>query len=56
MMFAHAAFEREVRELQGDIADDPGFGERRENQWSARLVALHDRIDQETPRRRLLAD
>jgi hypothetical protein len=28
MMFAHAAFEREVRDLQGSIIDDPTFGER----------------------------
>ena len=28
MMFAHAALEREVHSLQGDIMDDPAFGER----------------------------
>jgi hypothetical protein len=36
LMFAHAAFEREVRSLQGAITNDPGFGERRDNQWAAR--------------------
>lgn len=45
MMFAHAAFEREVRELQSDIAKEHGFGERRVNQWrtrerAERMVAL----------------
>jgi hypothetical protein len=36
MMFEHAAFEREVRELQDAIMREHGFGERRGNQWSAR--------------------
>ena len=45
MMFAHAAFEREVRELQSDIANEHGFGERKANQWrtpdrAKRMVAL----------------
>src|SRR5215472_5347703 len=36
MMFAHAAFEREVRLLADAInPKEPGFGERRENQWTA---------------------
>jgi len=36
MMFAHAAFEREVRSLIDAInPKEPGFGERRENQWTA---------------------
>jgi hypothetical protein len=36
MMFAHAAFEREVRLLVGTInPKKPGFGERPENQWTA---------------------
>jgi hypothetical protein len=36
MMFAHAAFEREVRSLVGAInPNKPGFGERPENQWTA---------------------
>jgi hypothetical protein len=36
LMFAHAAFEDEFRSLQAAITNDPGFGERRPNQWSAR--------------------
>src|SRR5262252_9070971 len=36
MMFAHAAFEREVRSLVDAInPKKPGFGERPENQWTA---------------------
>jgi len=36
MMFAHAAFEREVRSLVDVINPKrPGFGERPENQWTA---------------------
>jgi len=35
-MFAHSAFEREVRSLQGAITHDLSFGERRSNQWKAR--------------------
>jgi hypothetical protein len=36
MMFAHAAFEREVRSLIDAInPKEPGFSERRENQWTA---------------------
>jgi hypothetical protein len=36
MMFARAAFEREVRSLVDAInPNEPGFGERRENQWVA---------------------
>jgi len=35
-MFAHAAFEREVHSLIDAInPKEPGFGERRENQWTA---------------------
>jgi hypothetical protein len=48
-MFAHAAFEQEVRLLQDAITDEPGFGEQPKNQWNARdrpkrmsaLIALH---------------
>jgi hypothetical protein len=36
MMFAHAGFEEELRQLQGVITHDPEFGEQRENQWSAK--------------------
>ncbi len=35
MMFAHAAFEREVGSLQNAITNEPGFGEQRDNQWKA---------------------
>jgi hypothetical protein len=35
MMFAHSAFEREVRELEDVITGVYGFGEKRQNQWSA---------------------
>ena len=36
MMFAHAAFEREIRALVDAInPKKPGFGERPENQWTA---------------------
>ena len=36
MMFAHAAFEREIRSLVDAInPKKPGFGERPENQWTA---------------------
>jgi hypothetical protein len=35
MMFAHAEFEREVGALQDAITKEPGFGEQRDNQWSA---------------------
>jgi hypothetical protein len=35
MMFAHAAFEREVGSLQDAITNKPGFGEQRDNQWNA---------------------
>jgi hypothetical protein len=45
MMFAHTAFEREVGALQDVITKQPGFGERRANQWGtrerpARMVGL----------------
>jgi hypothetical protein len=36
LMFAHANFEGELRSLQRTITDDPRFGDRRANQWSAR--------------------
>ncbi len=36
MMFAHAAFEREISALQDVITKTPSFGEQRRNQWSAR--------------------
>jgi hypothetical protein len=36
MMFAHAAFEREVSALQDVVTDKLGFGEQRRNQWGAR--------------------
>jgi len=36
LMFAHAAFEREVRSLQDAITSEPAFGERRSSQWPAR--------------------
>jgi hypothetical protein len=36
MMFAHAEFEREVRSLVDTLKpEEPGFGERTENQWRA---------------------
>jgi hypothetical protein len=36
MMFAHAEFERGIRSLVDAInPKEPGFGERRENQWTA---------------------
>jgi hypothetical protein len=36
MMFAHAAFEREIRSLVDAInPNKPGFGERPENRWTA---------------------
>src|SRR5690348_1267520 len=36
MMFAHAAFEREVRSLVDAVnPQEPGFGERPEHQWTA---------------------
>lgn len=36
MMFEHAEFEREVRELQDAITGQHGFGERPSNKWNAR--------------------
>src|ERR1700730_1230361 len=36
LMFAHAQFERQFRELQSAITNDPTFGEQAKNQWSAR--------------------
>ena len=36
MMFAHACFEAQVRELQGAITCVPDFGERRRRQWNAK--------------------
>jgi hypothetical protein len=49
MMFAHAAFERQVRELQNTITGISGFGERPSSQWStptragrmAKLIVKH---------------
>jgi len=35
MMFAHSEYEREVGSLQDAITNEQGFGELRENQWSA---------------------
>lgn len=35
MMFAHAKLEARIRELQGVVSGDPGFGEQRKNLWSA---------------------
>src|SRR5215831_11755106 len=36
MMFAHAEFERGIRSLVDALKPEgPGFGERRENQWTA---------------------
>src|SRR5262249_50310827 len=35
MMFAHAAFEGRVGDLQDAITKEPGFGEQRKNQWKA---------------------
>src|ERR1700730_3340108 len=48
MMFAHARLEARIRELQGLVSRDPGFGEVKKNQWSAdkraarmtRLIAI----------------
>jgi hypothetical protein len=36
LMLAHAAFEAEVRNLQGVVAGDESFGEQPRNQWDAR--------------------
>jgi len=36
MMFAHAELEARIRDLQGSITRDNTFGERPENQWTAR--------------------
>jgi hypothetical protein len=49
MMFAHAAFERQVRELQDVITGISGFGDRPSSQWStptragrmAKLIVKH---------------
>jgi hypothetical protein len=35
-MFAHANLERRIRELQGVITGDEGYGARRKNQWNTR--------------------
>jgi hypothetical protein len=65
MMFAHAAFEREVRELQAAISGVEGFGEQRRNQWSARerpdrmakLIAEHcGAIAEAEPIKRILTE
>jgi hypothetical protein len=66
MMFAHAAFEREVRELQSEIANEHGFGERRANQWrtpdrAERMVALIEKhlgqgLSETAPIEKLLTD
>lgn len=61
MMFAHATFEREVRELQSVIAKEPGFGERKANQWptpvrALRMIALiEDRLGEGLPETALIA-
>jgi hypothetical protein len=36
MMFAHAKLERRIRELQGVITGDEGYGAQRKNQWGTR--------------------
>jgi len=36
MMMAHAKFESELCALQGVVANDPYYGEQRENLWSAK--------------------
>ena len=36
MMFAHAAFEREISTLLDAITKTPGFGEQHRNQWTTR--------------------
>jgi hypothetical protein len=41
MMFAHAAFEAEVCQLQGAITGDPDFGEQVHNQWGAQVRPEH---------------
>ena len=65
MMFAHAAFEREVRDLQAAIVGVYGFGEKRENQWNARarpalmvkLIAKHfGAIPEAEPIRKILTE
>jgi hypothetical protein len=33
LMFAHAALEARIRELQGVVSGEPGYGEVRRNQW-----------------------
>ena len=46
MMFAHAAFEREVRSLVDAInPKEPGFGERHANQWTASESGTEKVID-----------
>jgi hypothetical protein len=65
-MFAHSAFEREVRSLQGAITHDQSFGERRSNQWKARerpermakLIKTHrgDDFQEAEPILKLLSD
>jgi hypothetical protein len=66
LMFAHAKFEGEFRSLQGAITNDPRFGERRANQWSARrrpdcmakLIEKHfpDGLEEAEPIAKLLND
>jgi hypothetical protein len=41
MMFAHATLEREIAAPQDVIAKEPGFGERRPNQWGGRGCVRH---------------
>jgi hypothetical protein len=49
MMFAHARLEARIREVQGLVAGDPGFGDVKKNQWPAdkrascmtKLIATH---------------
>ena len=40
MMFAHAAFEREVRSLLDAVTAEEGFGERPNNQWKASVECV----------------
>lgn len=65
MMFEHAEFEREVRELQDAVTGQHGFGERRSSKWSARkrpklmvrLMKQHrGSLPQRGPIKKLLTD
>jgi hypothetical protein len=51
LMFAHSRFEREMHSLQGTITNDPSFGKRRTNQWTARERPERGQTNQDAPRR-----